>query len=73
MQAWAGGLDHYLSTDPPPDLLNDVAYTLSQSMDGAVVVQSHNGTNFTPHGPGLAFYPSVLNLSPGRHNATFNY
>ena len=42
-------------------------------MDGAVVVQSHNGTNFTPHGPGLAFYPSVLNLSPGRHNATFNY
>ena len=72
-QAWAGGLDHYLSTNPPADLLDDVAYTLSQSMDGAVVVQSINGSASTAHGPGLAFYPSVLNLSPGFHNATFNY
>ncbi|KAK9834127.1 hypothetical protein WJX81_000295 [Elliptochloris bilobata] len=27
--AWQGGLDHYLSTDPPADLVTEVAYTLS--------------------------------------------
>lgn len=72
-QAWAGGLEHYLSTDPPPALVADVADTLSQSMSGAVVVQALNGTNPINHGPGLEFYPTVINLSPGKENATFNY
>ncbi len=50
-----------------------MADTLSQSMSGAVVVQALNGTNPIDHGPGLEFYPTVINLSPGTENATFNY
>jgi len=72
-QAWAGGLDHYLSNDPPQLLVTEVADTLSQTMDGAIVVQALNGTYTVDHGPGLGFYPTVINLSPAHLNATFNY
>ncbi|KAK9834175.1 hypothetical protein WJX81_005389 [Elliptochloris bilobata] len=72
-KAWAGGLEYFLSTDPPQQLVASVADTLSQSMDGDIVVRSHNGSKPLEHGPGLAFYPSVINLSPGHHNATFSY
>ena len=72
-QAWEGGLQYFLSTDPPEQLVDSVADTLSQSTDGAVVVRAHNGSQPLPHGPALAFYPSVINMSPGRHNATFSY
>ena len=50
-----------------------VADTLSRSMDGAVVVRAHNGSQPLPHGPSLAFYPNVINMSPGRHSAAFSY
>lgn len=42
-------------------------------MSGAVVVQALNGSDPINHGPGLEFYPTVINLSPGKENATFNY
>ncbi|KAK9836324.1 hypothetical protein WJX81_005312 [Elliptochloris bilobata] len=72
-KAWTGGLDHYLSTDPPEQLVIEVADTLAQSMDGKVVVQSLNGTTPYQHGPGLAFYPAVITMSPNHLNATFSY
>lgn len=50
-----------------------MADTLSQTMDGAVVVQALDGTFPNDHGPGLGFYPAVINLSPAHLNATFNY
>lgn len=72
-QAWGNGLQQFLSTDPPPALLSEVADTLSQTMDGAVVVQTLNGTFPYNHGPGLDFYPNVINLSPNVTSATFSY
>lgn len=53
--------------------MDQVADTLSQSMDGKVVVQALNGTDPFVHGPGLAFYPSVINMSPHKLNDTFSY
>ena len=50
-----------------------MAETLTQSMDGKVVVKALNGTDPYQHGPGLAFYPSVINMSPHKLNATFSY
>ena len=50
-----------------------MADTLSQSMDGKVVVQALNGTNPVQHGPGLAFYPNVITMSPHKLNDTFSY
>ena len=72
-QAWGGGLASYLSTDPPEQLVDEVADTLSVSMDGKVVVKSLAGAKPFVHGPGLAFYPNVINMSPGKLNATFSY
>lgn len=73
MQAWGGGLAHYLSTDPPEQLVDEVADTLEQSMDGKVVVQALEGANPFQHGPGLAFYPNVINMSPHKLNDSFSY
>ena len=50
-----------------------VADTLSRAADGAVVVRANTGAQPRPHGPSLAFYPSVINMSPGRHSAAFSY
>lgn len=72
-QAWKGGLQYFLSTDPPEQLMSAVADTLSRAADGALTVRSNSGTRPQPHGPSLAFYPSVINMSPGRHSAAFSY
>lgn len=72
-QAWTGGLQYFLSTDPPAQLVSAVADTLSRAADGAVVVRANAGAQPQPHGPSLAFYPSVINMSPGHHSAAFSY
>ena len=37
-QAWTNGLDHFLSSAPPDDVLEDVAQILSDANDGGAVV-----------------------------------
>ena len=50
-----------------------MAETLTQSMEGEVVVKALNGTDPFQHGPGLAFYPNVITMSPHKLNDTFSY
>ena len=54
LQAWDNGLEHFLSSNPPEDVLPDVADILYDSSEGGeIIVRSMNGTAPSPHGAAL--------------------
>ena len=73
MQAFSGGLEHFLS-NAPGDNLNKVAeYLGATSNGGEVVVRTMNGTTIPKHGPALGMYPSFITFDPQHRRASLTY
>ena len=66
MQAWVNGLEHFLSSNPPADVLPDVADILyASSSGGEIIVRTMNGSAGSRHGPALGMCvpgPALLDV-----------
>ena len=61
VQAWEGGLEHFLSSAPSDTAVNEVAEILSDTSNGGeVIMRTMNATSIPKHGPTLGMYPSFL-------------
>jgi hypothetical protein len=73
-QAWAGGLEHFLSSAPSNSTVNEVAEILSDTSNGGeIIVRTMNATAIPKHGPALGMYPSFLVFDPDHHYNALNY
>lgn len=66
VQAWVNGLEHFLSSNPPADVLPDVADILyASSSGGEIIVRTMNGSAGSRHGPALGMCvpgPALLDV-----------
>jgi len=74
VQAWIGGLEHFLSNAPSDSSVEDVAEILtSTSNGGEIVVRTMNSTAIPKHGPGLGMYPGFLTFDRDHFHGAVTY
>jgi len=74
LQAWIGGLEHFLSNAPSDSSVADVAEILtSTSNGGEIVVRTMNSTAIPKHGPGLGMYPGFLTFDRDHFHGAVTY
>ena len=74
MQAWTGGLEHFLSSAPADAAVEDVAEILAATSNGGeIIVRTMNGSAVPGHGPGLGMYPSFLTFNREQPTAAVTY